>query len=227
MDGEPLDLVIDDASHLYGPTMASFEVLFPRLRPGGLYVIEDWFPPTPMIDLFAQIGARPRSEEAVALEASLAGQLLDTTTNGGRYFTDWFVRAALDPASPHHEVVRGWYQALLTADQPAGRALRDRFQPLIEGGWAALEHHRTLTTMATELVIGLANRAVSGIAEVRITPAWIEIRRSDRPSHRPSSATTRSPMTTSASSDDLERLNPYGMVWGWRSRHQGEVSTPS
>lgn len=37
-----LDLVIDDASHLYGPTRASFETLFPRIRPGGLYVIEDW-----------------------------------------------------------------------------------------------------------------------------------------------------------------------------------------
>jgi len=39
---EPLDLVIDDASHMYEPTRASFEVLFPMLRPGGLYVIEDW-----------------------------------------------------------------------------------------------------------------------------------------------------------------------------------------
>ena len=39
---EPLDLVIDDASHLYGPTKASLEALLPRLRPGGLYVIEDW-----------------------------------------------------------------------------------------------------------------------------------------------------------------------------------------
>jgi SAM-dependent methyltransferase len=37
-----LDLVIDDASHLYEPTKASFETLFPLLRPGGLYVIEDW-----------------------------------------------------------------------------------------------------------------------------------------------------------------------------------------
>jgi predicted O-methyltransferase YrrM len=39
---EPLDLVIDDASHLYRETRASFEVLFPRLRPGGTYLIEDW-----------------------------------------------------------------------------------------------------------------------------------------------------------------------------------------
>lgn len=38
----PLDLVIDDASHLYRPTLASFEALFPALAPGGLYVIEDW-----------------------------------------------------------------------------------------------------------------------------------------------------------------------------------------
>jgi predicted O-methyltransferase YrrM len=37
-----LDLVIDDASHLLEPTTASFEELFPRLREGGMYVIEDW-----------------------------------------------------------------------------------------------------------------------------------------------------------------------------------------
>jgi predicted O-methyltransferase YrrM len=40
--GEPLDLVIDDASHFHRHTKASFNVLFPHLRPGGLYVIEDW-----------------------------------------------------------------------------------------------------------------------------------------------------------------------------------------
>ncbi len=39
---EPLDLVVDDASHLYRETRTSFELLFPRLRPGGRYVIEDW-----------------------------------------------------------------------------------------------------------------------------------------------------------------------------------------
>jgi predicted O-methyltransferase YrrM len=38
----PLDLVVDDASHLYRETRTSFEVLFPRLRPGGFYIIEDW-----------------------------------------------------------------------------------------------------------------------------------------------------------------------------------------
>lgn len=37
-----IDLVLDDASHLYEPTKKSFEALFPLLRPGGLYIIEDW-----------------------------------------------------------------------------------------------------------------------------------------------------------------------------------------
>ncbi|HTD35737.1 MAG TPA: glycoside hydrolase family 99-like domain-containing protein [Candidatus Elarobacter sp.] len=37
-----IDMVIDDGSHLYAPTRASFETLFPRLPPGGLYIIEDW-----------------------------------------------------------------------------------------------------------------------------------------------------------------------------------------
>jgi len=41
IDG-PLDLVIDDASHAYGKTWLTFQTLFPLVRPGGLYVIEDW-----------------------------------------------------------------------------------------------------------------------------------------------------------------------------------------
>ena len=39
---DPLDLVFDDCSHLYEPTRASFNELFPRLRPGGVFAIEDW-----------------------------------------------------------------------------------------------------------------------------------------------------------------------------------------
>jgi cephalosporin hydroxylase len=38
----PIDLVVDDASHMYEETKASFETLFPLLRPGGIYIIEDW-----------------------------------------------------------------------------------------------------------------------------------------------------------------------------------------
>ena len=37
-----IDLIVDDASHMLEPTRRSFETLFPRLRPGGLYLLEDW-----------------------------------------------------------------------------------------------------------------------------------------------------------------------------------------
>jgi SAM-dependent methyltransferase len=39
---ERLDLIVDDASHSYPETRATFEALFPRLRPGGRYIVEDW-----------------------------------------------------------------------------------------------------------------------------------------------------------------------------------------
>jgi Methyltransferase domain len=38
----PLDVVIDDASHLYRSTRRAFEIAFPHLRSGGTYIIEDW-----------------------------------------------------------------------------------------------------------------------------------------------------------------------------------------
>jgi len=39
---EPIDLIVDDASHFYAQSRATFSYLFPRVRKGGLYVIEDW-----------------------------------------------------------------------------------------------------------------------------------------------------------------------------------------
>jgi hypothetical protein len=39
---EAIDLIIDDASHYYAHSRKSFEIAFPRLREGGLYIIEDW-----------------------------------------------------------------------------------------------------------------------------------------------------------------------------------------
>ena len=41
-DLQPLDLIIDDCSHMLAATMESFQSLFPKVRPGGYYVIEDW-----------------------------------------------------------------------------------------------------------------------------------------------------------------------------------------
>jgi hypothetical protein len=39
---EPIDLVFDDASHMYGPSIASFNAIFPYMAVGGIYIIEDW-----------------------------------------------------------------------------------------------------------------------------------------------------------------------------------------
>jgi predicted O-methyltransferase YrrM len=39
---ELLDLVIDDASHDLDLTRESFNALFPFVRPGGVFIIEDW-----------------------------------------------------------------------------------------------------------------------------------------------------------------------------------------
>lgn len=40
--GGPADLIVDDASHMYQLTRDTFINCFNLLRPGGLYVIEDW-----------------------------------------------------------------------------------------------------------------------------------------------------------------------------------------
>ena len=37
-----IDLVVDDASHFLNETRTSFNLLFPHLNPGAIYVIEDW-----------------------------------------------------------------------------------------------------------------------------------------------------------------------------------------
>jgi len=39
---EPVDLIIDDASHALDVSRETFDILFPRVRPGGVYLLEDW-----------------------------------------------------------------------------------------------------------------------------------------------------------------------------------------
>jgi SAM-dependent methyltransferase len=37
-----LDVIIDDASHYGTWSLTSYNALFPHLKPGGLYIVEDW-----------------------------------------------------------------------------------------------------------------------------------------------------------------------------------------
>jgi predicted O-methyltransferase YrrM len=73
MEGEPLDLVIDDASHRYGPTRASFEVLFSALRPGGMYIIEDWSWHHIVAEAIAATLADPNAPDHDAIQAVISG----------------------------------------------------------------------------------------------------------------------------------------------------------
>jgi predicted O-methyltransferase YrrM len=76
---EPLGLVIDDASHRLDETRASFEVLFPRVRPGGLFVIEDWNHQHLVSQALAATLKDPSPEE---LKAGVERFLIDTGRAG-------------------------------------------------------------------------------------------------------------------------------------------------
>jgi demethylmacrocin O-methyltransferase len=41
-DEWPFDIIIDDCAHQGALARASFNILFPHLKPGGIYVVEDW-----------------------------------------------------------------------------------------------------------------------------------------------------------------------------------------
>lgn len=86
--GAPIDVVIDDGSHVSHHQQTAFARLFPAVRPGGLYIIEDchWQDPTlekpgalKTRDLFAAFRRHGRLEtpfipaaEAPALAADIA-----------------------------------------------------------------------------------------------------------------------------------------------------------
>lgn len=73
--GAQLDLVIDDASPAYAPTRASFETLFPYVKPGGLYIIEDWEADIAMADSVRKILADPDSPQYLAAKKSVSAAL--------------------------------------------------------------------------------------------------------------------------------------------------------
>ena len=73
--GEHVDLIIDDASHAYWPTRASFETLFPLVRPGGVYVIEDWEADIAMADSVRKAFSDPESPHHERAKAAIAASM--------------------------------------------------------------------------------------------------------------------------------------------------------
>lgn len=41
--GAGFDLIVDDGGHVFHPQVVSFDVLWPAVKPGGVYVVEDIF----------------------------------------------------------------------------------------------------------------------------------------------------------------------------------------
>jgi hypothetical protein len=72
--GGAIDLVTDDASHVYSHTKRAFEVLFPLIRPGGWYAIEDWS---------WDLGLGPEHPEELRLAPPLSPLVLELVTLAG------------------------------------------------------------------------------------------------------------------------------------------------
>lgn len=94
---EPIDLVIDDASHLPDETRASFEVVFPRLRPGGRFVLEDWNCDHVRAKGVKEAAAQPDSAGRKAFEELLKERLADPESEEYALFQRWARAHAENP----------------------------------------------------------------------------------------------------------------------------------
>lgn len=84
LGGAPIDLVVDDCSHQLAETRSSFETLFPRLRPGGLFVIEDWNADHLMREAVAVVLREQLAEGREDLRQSLRQSLSQTPSTTER-----------------------------------------------------------------------------------------------------------------------------------------------
>jgi len=71
---QEIDIIIDDASHIKEQTIASFDILYPKLKQGGLYIIEDIYPFEDLKQAFDSKG--------------IPYDIVDTRNNKNRYQSD-------------------------------------------------------------------------------------------------------------------------------------------
>lgn len=163
---EPIDLVFDDASHILGPTRASFEVLFPRLRPGGLFVIEDW-----QMELIATAAVSRFHPDSPPTELQPRVAALSSV-----------LRTLNDPES---ELPPAVVTALTEAGQAAlaePDAPRDLFSLLARAvDRAGIEPPpgppaRPMADLAVELAVLAATRP-DLVADLRVDADWLTVRR--------------------------------------------------
>jgi predicted O-methyltransferase YrrM len=158
-----LDLVVDDASHLLGPTRASFEALFPLVRPGGWYLVEDW-----AVDQGIADGVAHRiPDDEMELRLTLVRTLFHRLNDPG--FT--VPPALVEAARADEEIEASGVLAML--GQILGFAARADLSLLTDLGPSV---GRPLTDLAVEMV-GLAASRPDLVAEVRVDSDHVAVRR--------------------------------------------------
>jgi hypothetical protein len=185
----PFDIVIDDGSHVPAHVRASFEVLFPELRDGGFYVIEDV-----QTAFWPRFGGSPDGAETMGL----ARMALDAINHAEIRVVDpeWVAPAIapivrsirayhnllifekgdnrepsmrrLDPESPHmSEALRVMEETLASAPTPEGVAHLARIYSLARQGDRAVDTvKRGLSRWPDDIHVLLAG--------ARVTRRWAD-----------------------------------------------------
>jgi SAM-dependent methyltransferase len=109
------DIIIDDCSHIGKLTLSSFHILFPLLKPGGFYFLEDWgagywhnFPDGKIFDAASHLTMR---EDGVFPSHTtgmpgLIKQLVDEVAVADIYQKNNGIH---DPATPHRSMFRSMH----------------------------------------------------------------------------------------------------------------------
>ena len=68
---EPLDIIIDDGSHIPEHQILSFNCFYPLLKPGGYYIIEDVFQGSPLYSFLSKYKPQEVGEGCIENEKAL------------------------------------------------------------------------------------------------------------------------------------------------------------
>ena len=164
---EPIDLVVDDASHRLIETRASFEVLFPLLRPGGLYLVEDWRWDIALHETVGRVLSDPGAPTFAATRERIASVLDDPSSYDHVGLTSMIERASRDPSVPWHAEA----QALLV-----GRARSEEPRLRTRDPMSACDEWQPMARFIVEVLFAQACTD-DVVRKVTVTQPWIAIRR--------------------------------------------------
>jgi hypothetical protein len=112
----PFDLVVDDGSHVASHVATSFETLFPKVKPGGFYAIEDL-----VFAYMRDYGGGPPGTRGTAVD--LAKGLVDHVNIGPRPIAAVYaypglalIERADAPGGSTDEEMRRWLRTLQASD---------------------------------------------------------------------------------------------------------------